>query len=208
MDKNKLKISKLVSENKLIFVFYVLIILLLTFSVLYLFGLVPSEFKTTIGRYPDKESTHGEPGELPFRITIPEIGVDAQIYNPDSTSTEILDNYLLKGAVRYPGSGLLGGIGNIFIFGHSTGFKVVQNQAFKTFNGFKNLKPDDLISVFSDKTEYIYKVLSVQMVSAEKALVEFDTKSKLLTLSTCNTFGAKSDRYVVQAEFVSKKSIQ
>ncbi len=209
MDKNKPRILKLIAENKLSFVFYVLVVLTITFSVLYLFGLVPEEFKTTIGRYPDKESTNGEPGELPMSIKIPEVGVDTQVYNTESTSTEILDSYLLKGAVRYPGSGLLGGNGNILIFGHSTSFKIVQNQAFKTFVGLKNLKPGDLISVFSDKYEYIYKVDSVEMKEADKVIIEFKTNKNLLTLSTCNTsIGDKSARYVVEAEFVTKNLIQ
>ena len=45
------------------------------------------------------------------------------------------------------------------------------------------------------------------MISAEKELVEFNTKSKILTISTCNNFGEKSDRYVVESEFVDKNSI-
>ena len=195
----------LILENKGYFFINLFIILTMTFSILYLFGLVPEAFKTIIGRDPVKETTANRVGELPLSVVIPAIGVDTQIYNPSTTSPKVLDDFLLKGAVRYPGSGLLGGSGNIFLFGHSTGFKIVNNQAFKTFNGLKNLKKDDLIHVFSDKYEYVYKVLSVEMVGADKALVEFNTKNEMLTISTCNTFGAKSDRYVVQFLYVAKK---
>ncbi len=185
-----------------------MVILIMTISVLYLFNLVPEAFKSIVGREPVAESKGNRIGELPLNIKIPVIGVDAQVYNPATTSVEVLDNYLLKGAVRYPGSGLLGGDGNIFIFGHNTGIPIVNNQAFKTFNGIKNLKAGDLIQVFSDKYEYDYKVTSLKMVGADKALVEFNTKSEMLTISTCNNFGAKSDRYVVESVFVSKKVIQ
>ena len=195
----------LILENKGYFFINLFIILTMTFSILYLFGLVPDAFKTIVGRDPIKETTDNRVGELPTSVVIPAIGVDAQIYNPSTTSPKVLDDFLLKGAVRYPGSGLLGGSGNIFLFGHSTGFKIVNNQAFKTFNGLKDLKKDDLIHVFSDKYEYVYKVLSVEMVGADKALVEFNTKNEMLTISTCNTFGAKSDRYVVQSIYVAKK---
>jgi len=202
---------ELISKNKGYFFVNLFIILTITFSTLYLFGLVPAEFKSLIiGRDPVKESKGNQVnqiGELPLSIKIPNIGVDAQIYNPATTSAEVLNNYLLEGAVRYPGSGLLGGTGNVFIFGHSTGFKLVNNQAYKTFNGLQNLKKDDLIHVFSNKYEYVYKVLNVTMVSADKALVEFNTKSEMLTLSTCNNFGEKSDRYVVESEFVAKKAL-
>lgn len=183
------------------------IVLSITFSILYLFDLVPNEFKSIIGRDPVKESTGNQVGELPINIKIPNIGVDAQIYNPSTTSVKVLDDFLLKGAVRYPGSGLLGGTGNIFIFGHSTGIRIVNNQAFKTFNGLKDLKVGDLIHIFSDETEYVYKVTKVSMVGAEETMVEFNTKSKKLTISTCNTFGEKTDRYVVESEFVAKQSL-
>lgn len=204
-DKKEQGFIDIILENKGYFLINLFIILTMTFSVLYLFGLVPEEFKTIIGRDPVKESKENRVGELPTSVVIPSIGVDSQIYNPSTTSAKILDDFLLKGAVRYPGSGLLGGSGNIFLFGHSTGIKIVNNQAFKTFNGIKNLKKDDLIHVFSDKYEYVYKVVTVEMVGADKALVEFNTKSEMLTISTCNTFGAKSDRYVVQSIFVAKK---
>ncbi len=204
-DKKEQGFVELILENKGYFFINLFIILTMTFSILYLFGLVPEEFKTLVGRDPVKEVKENKVGELPVSIVIPEIGVNAQIYNPSTTSVEVLDSFLLKGAVRYPGSGLLGGSGNIFLFGHSTGFKIVNNQAFKTFSGLKNLKKDDLIHVFSDKYEYVYRVTSVTMVSADKALVEFNTKNEMLTISTCNTFGEKSDRYVVESIYVAKK---
>ena len=180
------------------------IVCCVTFGILYAFGLVPEEFKMTIGRYPEKEIADKKNAEVPLSIKIPIIGVDAQIYNPQSTSTEILDSFLAKGAVRYPGSGLLG-YGNIFVFGHNTRLAVVNNQAYKTFNNLSQLKNDDLIYVASDKNEFIYKVTSVKMEGADKALVTFDSKVHKLTLSTCNNFGAKSDRYVVEAEYVGNR---
>lgn len=192
-------------ENKGYFFVNFFIVLTITFSILYLFGLVPESLKTIVGRDSTNEL---RTGELPITIKIPVINVNSQVYSPATTSVGILNDYLLKGAVRYPGSGLLGGKGNIFIFGHSTGIKVVNNQAFKTFNGLRNLKEGDLIYVYSEKYEYIYKVTSIKMESSEEALVKFNTNSKKLTLSTCSHFGEKSNRDVVESEFVSKKSIK
>lgn len=194
-------------RNGIYFSVIFLMVCMLTFSFLYLFGLVPDEFKTVVGRFQGKEYTGNQIGEAPLKIQIPKIGVDADIYNPATTSVSVLDNYLLKGAVHYPGSALLGGEGNVFIFGHSTGFIVVNNQAFKTFNHLKDLKQGDIINVFSDKNIFVYKVNNVKLVGAEKELIEFNTTGKKLTLSTCNTFGAKSERYIVEADFVSKTSI-
>jgi LPXTG-site transpeptidase (sortase) family protein len=206
----KMNIKSLISKDNLYYFLTFLVILMFSFSILYLFGLVPTEFNTIIGRYPDQESTHGQYGELPLSIKIPEVGVDAQVYNPGSTSTEVLDNYLAKGAIRYPGSGLLGTSGNVLLLGHSTSFKVVINQAYKTFVGLKNLKNGDLASVFSGSYEYVYKVDSVKMEEASNVRIDFDTNGrKLLTLVTCNTsVASKEARYIVVAEFVNRKSIK
>lgn len=208
MEKGQKKgIFKTIWENKGYFFLNLFIVLTITFSILYLFGLVPEEFKSIIGREPVKETKGNQVGELPLSIQIPVIGVNAQVYNPSTTSVEVLDDYLLKGAVRYPGSGLPGGNGNIFIFGHNTRIPVVNNQAFKTFNDLYKLKEGDLIHLFSDKNEYVYKVLSVTKVSADKALVQFNTKTNMLTLSTCDNFATKSDRFVVQSEFVASNPL-
>ncbi len=198
----------MIFKHKFSFVFNFLIIFIVTFSFLYAFDLVPAEFNVMIGRYPDADSAIVKfSGELPYAIKIPKVGVDTYVYNPATTSVKVLDDLLLKGAVRYPGSALLGGEGNIFVFGHSTGYKIVQNKAYKAFNYIKNLKIGDDIEVYSEKYKYVYKVISVELETADKTLINFNTKGKLITLSTCNSFGVKSDRYVVQGEFFSKELI-
>ncbi len=197
-------IWEIIYKEKFSFILNFFVIFCLTFSLLYLFGFVPEEFKNIVGRYPDKEVAVGY-GQLPLVIKIPKIGVDSQIYNPATTTISILNNYLTKGAVHYPGSGLLGGKGNMFIFGHSSTLSVVNNQAYKVFSNLKKLAAGDTISVFSENSEYVYTVKVVKHVDASKELVEFDTSGKTLTLSTCDLFGAKSDRYVVEAEFAYKK---
>ncbi len=139
--------------------------------------------------------------EYPVRIVIPRTATDGAVKNPTSTNVDVLDNALTQGAVRYPGSGVPG-IGNMFIFGHSTGFRIVQNRAFKVFNTIQNAQNGDEIQVFTDKNVYIYKVTSVEEVNKDEALVEFNTKGPaMLTLSTCDSFGEKSDRFVVKAIF-------
>ena len=53
------------------------------------------------------------------------------------------------------------------------------------------------------RKRFTYRVRSVDKVDKDETLVTFDTKAHLLTLSTCNSFGSKSDRFVVVAEFVN-----
>lgn len=140
---------------------------------------------------------------LPVRLTIPSIQVDSQVYIPRNTSTAVLDADLTKGPVYYPGSGTINS-GNMFIFGHSTGYKVVINKAYKVFNELKNIKIGEIIYVESEGKKFSYRVRSVDKVDKNETLVTFDTKAHLLTLSTCNSFGAKSDRFVVVAEFMGQ----
>lgn len=139
---------------------------------------------------------------LPTRLIIPSIAVDTKVYIPRSTAIAVLDADLQKGPVYYPGSGTIN-TGNMFIFGHSTGHAVVINKAYKVFNELKNLNPGDIIYVESEGKRFTYKVRSVDKVDKDETLVTFDTKAHLLTLSTCNSFGSKSDRFVVVAEFVN-----
>jgi LPXTG-site transpeptidase (sortase) family protein len=143
-------------------------------------------------------------GILPARLIIPAINLNTAVDNPTSTSTASLDYELTKGPVRYPGSGTVG-YGNMFIFGHSTGWKVVINKAYKVFNDLKTLTPGEVIYITSGEKTYEYRVRGVTKVDKNDTLITFDTTVNMLTLSTCDSFGAKTDRYVVTADFVGVK---
>jgi LPXTG-site transpeptidase (sortase) family protein len=137
--------------------------------------------------------------DLPARIVVSKINLDFKIVNPESTSLNFLDNELTKAPVRYPGSGTISS-GNMFVFGHSTGFKVVQNQAYKVFNNIKNLKEGDKITIYSitGKT-YEYTVVSGRDVKKNDTWIDFSAKEPMLTLSTCDRLSEIGDRYVVKA---------
>ena len=142
--------------------FYIVLISTVTFIGLYLIGGVPAELRTVDSTVDSTDSTEvvqnptqngtaviatgtapvRTVGELPTRIIIDKIGVNTAVLNPTSNKNSVLDENLLKGAVRYPGSGTLGN-GNVFLFGHSTGIRIVNNQAFKAFNNLKSLNPND-----------------------------------------------------------------
>ncbi len=145
-------------------------------------------------------------GEDPVRVVIPKIGVDTHVSNPLSTKESVLDEYLLRGAVRYPGSAGLGA-GNVFMFGHSTGFRVVNNQAYKAFNHFKLLVPGDTIQVYSLDKVYTYGVERVRLADAADVYVDLSTPKNMITLSTCNVFGEKQERYIVEATFKSVRNL-
>jgi LPXTG-site transpeptidase (sortase) family protein len=197
------------------------LIFLGTFIVLYALHLVPGEIisgenkgsflddiKLQVLKDADSANQAGElpqisevPAEQPINIKIPKVGVDILVQNPDTTNNAVLNEYLKKGVVRYPGSGLLGK-GNMFLFGHSAeAFKNVTNTALKAFNGIDKLIEGDEIYVKSDGSTYVYVVTSVRLVNADEALVDFSSNKNMITLSTCDTFGAKQERFVVEADF-------
>lgn len=175
----------------------------LTYASLYLVGFVPNNLRVeNIIRDEDlPKNKELLPQNLtkPERITIDKVGINVKVYEPESVNVAVLDENLKKGAVYYPGSGTIEQ-GNIFIFGHSTNWPVVQNPAYKTFNGLEKLEKGDIIKVGAGSQEFSYKVKTVNLVDADNALVEFDNSGQTLTLSTCNTFGEKQERWVVVAE--------
>lgn len=138
--------------------------------------------------------------QMPVRIAARDIGVNATVSNPNSTDVAVLDEALLHGAVRYPTSAQLGQEGTVLIFGHSSYLPVVRNQAYKAFNSIQNLKQGQIISVYSDGLEYRYAVTGVRLANAEDDVVELPTVGRHLTLVTCDSFGTKSDRFIVTAD--------
>jgi LPXTG-site transpeptidase (sortase) family protein len=141
-------------------------------------------------------------GELPVRVVAKDIKLDIVILNPASTDIKVLDDALLKGAVRYPTSGVLGVDGTVLLFGHSSYLPIVHNQNFKAFNGIQNLKTSQVISVYSGTTEYRYAVVGVRLANAEEDVVELSTNGQHLALVTCDSFATKTDRFVVTADLV------
>lgn len=145
--------------------------------------------------------------ELPLKIEIPAISLAATIENPMTRDIDALDQGLLLGSVRYPTSAKLGEVGNVVLFGHSSYLPIVRNQAYKTFNGIQKLATGDLIVVSSSDTSYTYRVRSVAKESAnDNSVIPLSVAGKALTLVTCDSFGAKSDRFVVVADFVESHS--
>ncbi len=142
-------------------------------------------------------------GENPVYIEALTVGLSVKISNPASADNATLDDYLKKGGIRYPGSQGLGIGRNTLLMGHSTSFKVVNNQAYKAFNGVKLLKVGDIVTVRSLTTAYHYRVTSNIMAKNSEVYVDFEQAKNMITLVTCNVLGAKEDRYIVTAEFMS-----
>lgn len=140
--------------------------------------------------------------ENPVRVEIPSMGIDVSIKNPESTDVAVLDEGLMTGAVRYPTSAKLGSEGNVILFGHSSYLPVVNNKAFKAFNGIQELKKGDTITVYSATKKYVYSVTQVAQADAESAAIPLTKTGHMLTLATCDSFGKKTSRFIVEADLV------
>ncbi len=145
---------------------------------------------------------NAEVGLKPTRVVVKKVGVDTPVLNPLSTRLQDLDNALLSGAVRYPGTAHLNEEGSVVIFGHQSYLPVVRNQAFKAFNDLQELSPGDIVSVYAGDVEFRYSVRSVDLVTTDVGSIALETKGQTLTLVTCNSLGAKEERYIVRADLI------
>ncbi len=145
--------------------------------------------------------------ELPSHIKIPAINLSVAVLNPNTTNIRLLDKALLSGAVRYPLSATLGENGNVIIFGHSSYLLIPFDEPYKTFNGIQNLKKGEHILVSSKTKTYIYSVDTESKKNISSAAIPLQVSGSILTLSTCDSFGKKSDRFVVTAHLVGSYPI-
>ncbi len=139
----------------------------------------------------------------PTRITFDALGGrTVKVLNPESRSVEALDTALLSGVVRHPDSADFETKGTIVLFGHSSYLPNVMNKNFQAFNGIQKLVWGDIVRLESSDTEYIYRVDRVYEASAVDTEVKVETGKSKLTLVTCDSFGAKSDRFIVEASLI------
>jgi LPXTG-site transpeptidase (sortase) family protein len=191
------------------------IIFLISFVIFSLSGLAPKSISLYDYLFNKPPEIIGQPftydlnGDIPVKYTRPDqiiidkLKISADIEQPNTFNVAELDSFLIKGAVHYPGSGSVES-GNIFIFGHSADlFTGVQNPAYKVFNNLSKLKSGDVIEIVADNRSYFYKVTKVSLVNENEALIRFNSEVRKLTISTCNTFGSREDRWVVEAEMIN-----
>ena len=144
---------------------------------------------------------------LPNRIVIPETGTDVMVLNPESLDMNDLDTALLDGVVRHPQSAHFADPGNILIFGHSSYLPNVFNKNFQAFNGVEDLQWGDEITLYSESgTAYTYRVSRVFRVKASETIIDNARGKAELTIVTCNSFGSKDDRFIVEADLVASNS--
>lgn len=145
---------------------------------------------------------------LPTKIIFDDLnGKTIDVLNPTSRAIPDLDEALLAGVVRHPDSADFVNVGNIFILGHSSYLPNVFNKNFQAFNEIQSLTWGDTIRLQSGDTEYVYQVDRVYKASASALEVPNSRGVAKLTLATCNSFGSKDDRFMVEASLVETRAL-
>lgn len=145
----------------------------------------------------------GEP--FPVSIHIGALDRTVTVLNPQTSDIPTLDAALLSGVVRHPESADFVNTGTMFLLGHSSHLPVVRNKNFQAFNDIETLSWGDTIRVRSGDMEYVYSVDRVYEAKASVAEVPLQFDVPKLILATCNSFGTKDDRFIVEASLVSKR---
>jgi LPXTG-site transpeptidase (sortase) family protein len=148
-----------------------------------------------------------EPAVNPERIIIQEIGLDLEVFNPETRDLAALDEVLKSGPARYVDSARLGEQGNILIFGHSSRLPVVHNQMYKAFNRVPELETGDLVVLHGGGKEYVYRVTGLEQVDAAEGIIELPRVGNKLTLVTCDNLTGKSARFVLSAELIGSYAL-
>jgi len=143
----------------------------------------------------------------PRKIIFDTLDKEIVVNNPQSREIADLDASLLTGAVRHPDSANFEEDGNIFILAHSSYLPNVFNKSFQAFNGIQDLTWGDKIRLQSDDMEYVYRVDAAYKAKATEVFVPETPGEAKLTLATCNSFGSKDDRFMVEATLIGSYKI-
>lgn len=215
---------RLLLERKVAFLATFFSVIVVSYGLLYIIDFIPepiveeeevlnnTDVDTTVEAEVDIEPVAAEVAPvsadpLPVSIYFDSLDKEVRVLNPQSREIDDLDEALLSGAVRHPDSATFSEAGNIFILAHSSYLPNVLNKNFQAFNGIQQLAWGDTIRVQSADTEYVYRVQKVYEAKASEVFVPHTPGEARLTLATCNSFGSKDDRYMVEAELVTSKKI-
>lgn len=135
------------------------------------------------------------------RLVIPKLNVDTIVVEGTD------DQALAVGAGHYPQSPLPGDVGNVAIAGHRT-------MNGHPFGDLDKLAPGDQILLQTPFAQYTYQVVPAFAGHADPwvttpedwTVISFPTQDHLLTLTTCNPKGQKTQRLIARATLVGTQN--
>ncbi len=136
-------------------------------------------------------------------IYIPRIRVAAPIVRPASTSEAVINDALLRGVIKYPGTADPGEQGNLFLTGHSSYYWWVDTDYRNVFALVPELNVGDEIVVYHQGKRYLYRTHRTFEVAPTHTDVLKPTRESMVTLSTCVPVGTSYRRIIIRARQIS-----
>lgn len=121
-------------------------------------------------------------------LVIPKIYVNAPIVEGDDESV------LMKGMWHRPTSSSPEKEGNTVIAGHRN----LYINGPHTLYHLNKVEINDLVLIYWQGKEYVYKVYEITEVSSEEIGIEFNTKDPIITLFSCTQEWESENRLVVK----------
>ncbi len=195
------KVSDYLIKIGLIFVVASLVVLIFTY-----FPIAKNEISYQIGKL-DNQRKEIKPLDEEFGIVIPKINANSKIVSDvDPFDENDYQNALTKGVAHAKGSSYPDGIGNIFLFSHSSVDFYEALRYNSIFYLLEKLDKEDEIYLFYKKKKYVYKVVSKKLVNpSDISYLTNKTNKQTITLMTCWPPGTTFERLLVIGEIVEKK---
>ena len=137
------------------------------------------------------------------KLIVPKINVDAPIVFVQTADNKTILDSLQSGVAHYPGTALPGQAGNVFITGHSSYYWWGGGKYNRIFAVLDKLRADDLIYIYYQGEEYVYKVRDNIVVMPNQTEVLKPTATATLSLMTCVPVGTNLKRLIVRADLIS-----
>lgn len=137
------------------------------------------------------------------RLSIPRLGIDAPVSEPEGRGEKAYQKALEKGVVHFPGTAQPGQAGNAYYFGHSSDYLWSPGSYKSVFAPLMSIRLGDEIRVMdASGTPFLYVVTDTKIVSPKdlSVLSQGDGVKKLLTLQTSYPLGTALKRFIVLAE--------
>jgi LPXTG-site transpeptidase (sortase) family protein len=198
---------KSIKRNKILFWFlgsWIIFTLLLVFL---FWPIIYSELSYTLKDKNESnvinisEELSKEPQKLdvPNKIVISKINVDAPIVEAESVEEKDILDALVQGIAHYPNTPLPGEVGNVFVTGHSSNYLWAEGKYNYVFSLLNKLEAGDDIVVYYDGIKYVYRIFNVSVVSPKDVSVMNQANDSVISLMTCDPVGTNWKRRVVKA---------
>lgn len=151
-----------------------------------------------IGMPPISEIKFEQGLNLPDKLIIPSLGIEAPVIFPEGNNESAMQMALEKGVIYLPGSSFPDEKGTAVILGHSSAYPWYKGQYGSIFALLNKLNPNDEIFVFSKDKKFTYKVEGKE-IRAPKDLVFLKEKDKaVLYLVSCWPINTAWKRIVIK----------